>query len=136
MYIEGNVSYFLARLVKIGKWHTSACSYDMLAFYYVYRIRRRRTVTVALPPNRFNNTNVLLFQWGGLMVLLFSINMIYLCCRRSEGEDTVRLLGQKDLETSATEKVISYKDVQLWWSKFYWVMFFLYQLYLWTFYEN
>lgn len=52
-------------------------------------------------------------QWGGLMVLLFSINMIYLCCRRSEGEDTVRLLGQKDLETSATEKVISYKDVQL-----------------------
>lgn len=79
---------------------------------------------IILPPNIFNNTTVLLFQWGGLMVLLFSINMIYLCCRRSEGEDTVRLLGQKDLETSATEKVISYKDVQLWWSKFYWVVFF------------
>lgn len=58
---------------------------------------------------------LLLFQWGGLMVLLFSINMIYLCCQRTEGEETVRLLGRKDLETSDKEKVISYKDVQLWW---------------------
>lgn len=107
---------FLARLVKIGKGHTSACSYDMLAFYLSCKTTKNSYCSnckIILPPNRFNNTSVLLFQWGGLMVLLFSINMIYLCCRRSEGEDTVRLLGQKDLETSATEKVISYKDVQL-----------------------
>ncbi|XP_061178208.1 uncharacterized sodium-dependent transporter HI_0736-like [Saccostrea echinata] len=51
-------------------------------------------------------------QWFALMVLLVSINMIYLCCRRRGDDETVKLLGRQVLQTSQ-EPEVSYKDVNL-----------------------
>ncbi|XP_062607184.1 uncharacterized protein LOC134268970 [Saccostrea cucullata] len=51
-------------------------------------------------------------QWATLMVLLVSINMLYLCCRRRGDEETVKLLGQQVLQTSQ-EAEVSYKEVNL-----------------------
>lgn len=53
------------------------------------------------------------FQWGALVTLLISINMIYLCCRNRDDEENVHLLGHQSLEKSAQEKDVSYKEVNL-----------------------
>ncbi|XP_048729243.1 uncharacterized sodium-dependent transporter YhdH-like isoform X1 [Ostrea edulis] len=52
-------------------------------------------------------------QWGALVTLLISINMIYLCCRNRDDEENVHLLGHQSLEKSAQEKDVSYKEVNL-----------------------